>query len=90
MQNQVQRPFIYDIKYDKENDDIIIDDKSEINILEKYTFECPSAPFGGIEEIDISNDGTKIYFVCKGLLGEKIPFQQIQIYLNIVLEKMNY
>ena len=90
LQNQVQRPFIYDIKYDKENDDIIIDDKSEINILEKYTFECPSAPFGGMEEIDISNDGTKIYFVCKGLLGEKIPFQQIQIYLNIVLEKMNY
>ena len=71
MQNQVQRPFIYDIKYDKENDDIIIDDKSEINILEKYTFECPSAPFGGIEEIDISNDGTKIYFVCKRFTGRE-------------------
>ena len=71
LQNQVQRPFIYDIKYDKENDDIIIDDKSEINILEKYTFECPSAPFGGMEEIDISNDGTKIYFVCKRFTGRE-------------------
>ena len=71
LQNKIQRPFIYDIKYDKENDDIIIDEKSEINILEKYTFECPSAPFGGMEEIDISNDGTKIYFVCKRFTGRE-------------------
>ena len=71
LQNQVQRPFIYDVKFDKEKDDIIIDEKSEINLLEKYTFECPSSPFGGMEEIDISKDGTKIYFVCKRFTGRE-------------------
>ena len=69
IQNQIQRPFVYDVKYDKEKDDIIIDEKSEKNILEKYTFECPSSPFGGMEEIDISNDGQKIYFACKRSTG---------------------
>ena len=69
LQNQIQRPFIYNIKYDKENDDIIIDENSETNILSKYTFECPSSPFGGMEEIDISKDGNKIYFVCKRFTG---------------------
>ena len=71
LQNQIQRPFVYDIKYDKEKDDIIIDEKSEINLLDKYTFECPSAPFGGMEEINISKDGTKIYFVCKRFTGRE-------------------
>jgi len=71
LQNQIQRPFFYDIKFDKEKDDIIIDEKSEINILEKYTFECPSSPFGGMEEIDISKDGNKIYFVCKRFTGRE-------------------
>ena len=71
VQNKIQRPFIYDIKYDKENDDIIIDEKSEVNILDKYTFECPSSPFGGMEEIDISQDGSKIYFVCKRFTGRE-------------------
>ena len=47
LKNQIPRPFIYEIKYDKEKDDIIIDEKSEINLLEKYTFECPSVPFWG-------------------------------------------
>ena len=69
LKNEIKRPFIYDIKYDKEKDDIIIDEKSEINLLNKYTFECPSSPFGGMEEIDISQDGSKIYFVCKRFTG---------------------
>ena len=69
LQNQIQRPFIYNIKYDKENDDIIIDENSEVNILDKYTFECPSTPFGGIEELDMSKDGKKVYFVCKRFTG---------------------
>ena len=71
LQNQIQRPFIYDVKYDKEKDDILIDEKSEINLLEKYTFECPSTPFGGMEEIDINKDGSKIYFVCKRFTGKE-------------------
>jgi len=69
LQNQIQRPFIYNVNYDKEKDDIIIDEKSEVNILEKYTFECPSSPFGGMEEINISKDGNKVYFVCKRFTG---------------------
>ncbi len=71
LQNKVNRPFIYEVKYDKEKDDIIIDEKSEINLLDKYTFECPSAPFGGMEEIDISKDGTKVYFICKRFTGKE-------------------
>ena len=71
VQNKVNRPFIYEVKYDKEKDDIIIDEKSEINLLDKYTFECPSAPFGGMEEIDISKDGTKVYFICKRFTGKE-------------------
>ena len=70
LQNQIQRPFIYNVNYDKEKDDIIIDEKSEVNILEKYTFECPSSPFGGMEEINISKDGNKVYFVCKRFTGK--------------------
>ena len=70
LQNQIQRPFFYDVKYDKEKDDIIIDEKSEINLLEKYTFECPSAPFGGMEEININKNGDKVYFVCKRFTGK--------------------
>ena len=71
LQNQIQRPFIYNVSYDKEKDDIIIDEKSEVNILEKYTFECPSSPFGGMEEINFSKDGNKVYFVCKRFTGRE-------------------
>jgi dipeptidyl aminopeptidase/acylaminoacyl peptidase len=70
LKDKIKRPFIYDVKYDKEKDDIIIDEKSEINLLEKYTFECPSAPFGGMEEININKNGDKVYFVCKRFTGK--------------------
>ena len=71
IQNTIQRPFIYDVKYDQEKDDIIIDSKSEINILEKYTFECPSSPFGGIEEIIFNSKGGKVYFMLKRFTGRE-------------------
>ena len=62
LQDQIPRPFIYNISYDKEKDDIIIEEKSEINLLEKYNFECPSVPFGGMEEIIMNSKADKIYF----------------------------
>ena len=71
IQNQIQRPFIYNVKYDQEKDDIIIDEKSEINILEKYTFECPSAPFGGMEEITMNSKGDKVYFMLRRFTGRE-------------------
>ena len=71
LQDKIQRPFIYNIKYDQEKDEIIIDEKSEINILEKYTFECPSAPFGGIEEIIMNSKGDKVYFMLKRFTGRE-------------------
>ena len=71
LQNQIKRPFFYNIKYDKENDDIIIDEKSEINLLEKYNFECPSYPFGGRHEFDINKNGDKMYFMCKRFNGRE-------------------
>ena len=71
IQDAIQRPFIYNIKYDKEKDDIIIDEKSEINILEKYKFECPSLPFGGMEEIIMNSKGDKIYFMLKRFTGRE-------------------
>ena len=71
VQNKIPRPFIYNVKYDKEKGDIIIDEKSKINLLEKYTFECPSCPFGGLDEIDISKDGNKVYFICKRFTGRE-------------------
>ena len=71
LQNEIQRPFIYNAKYDKEKDDIIIDEKSEINLLEKYTFECPSSPFGGIDEIIMNKNGDKIYFMLKRFTGRE-------------------
>ena len=71
LQNQIPRPFIYNITYDKEKDDIIIDEKSEINILEKYTFECPSVPFGGMEEIIMNSKGDKVYFMLKRFTGRE-------------------
>ena len=74
LQNQIPRPFIYEIKYDKEKDDIIIDEKSEINILEKYNFECPSVPFGGMEEIIMNSKGDKVYFMLKRFTGREYAF----------------
>ena len=74
LQNQIPRPFIYEIKYDKEKDDIIIDEKSEINILEKYTYECPSVPFGGMEEIIMNSKGDKVYFMLKRFTGRDYAF----------------
>ena len=74
LQNQIPRPFIYEIKYDKEKDDIIIDEKSEINILEKYNFECPSVPFGGMEEIIMNLKGDKVYFMLKRFTGREYAF----------------
>ena len=71
IQNQIQRPFIYNVKYDQEKDDIIIDEKSEINMLEKYTFECPSAPFGGMEEITMDSKGDKVYFMLRRFTGRE-------------------
>ena len=71
IQDEIKRPFIYNVQYDKEKDDITIDEKSEINLLEKYTFECPSTPFGGIEELDISKNGDKFYFICKRSTGRE-------------------
>ena len=71
IQNQIQRPFIYNVKYDQEKDDIIIDEKSEINMLEKYTFECPSAPFGGMEEIIMNSKGDKVYFMLRRFSGRE-------------------
>ena len=71
LQDQIPRPFIYNISYDKEKDDIIIDEKSEINLLEKYNFECPSVPFGGMEEIIMNSKGDKIYFMLKRFTGRE-------------------
>ena len=71
LMDKIQRPFIYNITYDKEKDDIIIDDKSEINILEKYTFECPSSPFGGMEEIIMNSNGDKVYFMLRRFTGRE-------------------
>ena len=71
IQNQIQRPFIYNVKYDQEKDDIIIDEISEINMLEKYTFECPSAPFGGMEEITMNSNGDKVYFMLRRFTGRE-------------------
>ena len=71
LQDQIPRPFIYNISYDKEKDDIIIDEKSEINLLEKYNFECPSVPFGGMEEIIMKSKGDKIYFMLKRFTGRE-------------------
>ena len=71
LKNEIKRPFIYDIKYDKEKDDIIIDEKSEINLLNKYTFECPSHYFGCQDEFCINKNGDKIYFMCKRFTGRE-------------------
>ena len=35
LKDKIKRPFIYNVKYDKEKNDIIIDEKSEINLLNK-------------------------------------------------------
>ena len=71
LQNQIPRPFIYNITYDKEKDEIIIDEKSEINILEKYSFECPSVPFGGMDEIIMNSKGDKVYFMLRRFTGRE-------------------
>ena len=71
LKDKIKRPFIYNIKYDEEKDDIIIDEQSEINLLGKYTFECPSHYFGIQDEFCINKSGDKIYFMCKRFTGRE-------------------
>ena len=39
--------------------------------MEKYTFECPSSPFGGMEEITLNSKGDKVYFMLKRFTGRE-------------------
>ena len=71
LKDKIKRPFIYDVKYDKEKDDIIIDEKSEINLLDKYIFECPSHYFGCQEEFCFNKNGDKLYFILKRFTGRE-------------------
>jgi Tol biopolymer transport system component len=71
LKDKIKRPFIYNIKYDKDKDDIIIDENSEINLLEKYTFECPSHYFGIQDEFCFNKTGDKIYFILKRFTGRE-------------------
>ena len=71
LKDKIKRPFIYNIKYDKEKEDIIIDEKSEIDLLKKYKFECPSHYYGCHDEFCFNKEGNKLYFILKRFTGRE-------------------
>ena len=71
LKDKIKRPFIYNVKHDKEKDDIIIDDKSEIDLLNKYKFECPSHYYGCQDEFCFNKTGDKLYFILKRFTGRE-------------------
>ena len=71
LKDKIKRPFIYNIKYDKEKEDIIIDEKSEIDLLKKYKFESPSHYYGCHDEFCFNKAGNKLYFILKRFTGRE-------------------
>lgn len=46
------------------------DQKAKLtDLLEGEKFHTPTMPFGGVEEINFSKDGSKVYYTCKKLYG---------------------
>ena len=59
----IQHPFLYTV-----NDGFSITNTG-IDILEGEPYECPMEPFGGIEQIDWSNDSQCIAYTCRKKTG---------------------
>ncbi|MDR2585877.1 MAG: peptidase S9, partial [Prevotellaceae bacterium] len=59
--NEIPHPFVAD--FDGKKLTNIVD------LLEGEPYECPARPFGGIEQLSWSLDGTQIAYSCRKLIG---------------------
>ena len=57
----IQHPFVADV----DPSSFIIQPSPVKDILEKMPYECPMAPFGGIEQLAWSPDSKKIAYTCR-------------------------
>ena len=79
----IQHPFVADIKMD--NGQCIIDNDSEVDILEGEPYECPMEPFGGIEQLAWSPDSKSIAYTCRKKTGVNYAIStDSDIYLYII------
>ena len=51
--------------------DFAVDCKELVDILEGEPYECPMEPFGGIEQLAWSNDGTQVAYTCRKKTGRE-------------------
>ena len=79
----IQHPFVADIKM--YNGQCIIDNDSEVDILEGEPYECPMEPFGGIEQLAWSPDSKSIAYTCRKKTGVNYAIStDSDIYLYII------
>lgn len=76
----VAHPFVANVKGDKVDDGV--------DILNGEPYECPMAPFGGIEQLDWSKDSKNIAYTCRKKTGVDYAIStDADIYLYNVAEK---
>ena len=63
----IQHPFVTNVSMD--NGQWIIDNDSEVDILEGEPYECPMEPFGGMEQLAWSPDSKQIAYTCRKKTG---------------------
>lgn len=48
----------------------LVDVDNAIDIIGKEPFECPMRPWGGVEQFNFSQDGTRIAYTCRKKVGK--------------------
>ncbi len=48
----------------------LVDVENAIDIIGKEPFECPMRPWGGVEQFNFSQDGTRIAYTCRKKAGK--------------------
>lgn len=49
----------------------LVDVENAIDIIGKEPFECPMRPWGGVEQFNFSQDGTRIAYTCRKKAGKE-------------------
>ena len=69
-----------------------IDVSNSVDILNNEPFECPMRPWGGVEQYNFSNDGTRIAYTCRKKTGKDYSLStnsDIYVYTIVSGETVN-
>lgn len=68
---EIPHTFVADVKKDGK---ITMEDATDLLAGEPDLYELPTEPFGGIEQLSWSPDGSKIAYSCRKLVGKEYAF----------------